>query len=76
MLTGDQESVAISICRRLGIDTAETLTGAQLENLSDDEAPIKIERTTVFSELSPKQKAQIVQTLQSNGHTVGFWGTG
>lgn len=76
MLTGDQESVAISICRRLGIDTAETLTGAQLENLSDDEAPIKIERTTVFSELSPKQKAQIVQTLQSNGHTVGFLGDG
>lgn len=76
VLTGDQESVAISICRRLGIDTAETLTGAQLENLSDDEAPIKIERTTVFSELSPKQKAQIVQTLQSNGHTVGFLGDG
>lgn len=76
VLTGDQESVAISICRRLGIDTVETLTGAQLENLSDDEAPIKIERTTVFSELSPKQKAQIVQTLQSNGHTVGFLGDG
>ena len=76
VLTGDQESVAISICRRLGIDTAETLTGAQLENLSDDEVPIKIERTTVFSELSPKQKAQIVQTLQSNGHTVGFLGDG
>ena len=76
VLTGDQESVAISICRRLGIDTAETLTGAQLENLIDDEAPIKIERTTVFSELSPKQKAQIVQTLQSNGHTVGFLGDG
>ena len=76
VLTGDQESVAISICRRLGIDTAETLTGAQLENLSDDEAPIKIERTTVYSELSPKQKAQIVQTLQSNGHTVGFLGDG
>lgn len=76
VLTGDQESVAISICRRLGIDTAETLTGAQLEILSDDEAPIKIERTTVFSELSPKQKAQIVQTLQSNGHTVGFLGDG
>lgn len=76
VLTGDQESVAISICRRLGIDTAETLTGAQLENLSDDEAPIKIERTTVFSELSPKQKAQIVETLQSNGHTVGFLGDG
>lgn len=76
VLTGDQESVAISICRRLGIDTAETLTGAQLENLSDDEAPIKIERTTVFSELSPKQKAQIVEILQSNGHTVGFLGDG
>ncbi len=76
VLTGDQESVALSICRRLGIDTAESLTGAQLEELTDEEAPVKVERTTVFSELSPKQKAQIVRILRSNGHTVGFLGDG
>ena len=76
VLTGDQKSVAVSICRRLGIDATETLTGAELEELGDNELPIKIERTTVFAELSPKQKVQIVQALQTNGHTVGFLGDG
>lgn len=76
VLTGDQKTVADSICRRLGIDTAQTLTGAELEQLSDDELPVRIERTTVFSELSPKQKVLILQTLQANGHTVGFLGDG
>ena len=76
VLTGDQKSVAVSICRRLGIDTAEVLTGAELERLTDNEAPMKIERTTVFAELSPKQKVGILKTLQANGHTVGFLGDG
>lgn len=76
VLTGDQRDVAVSICRRLGIDTAQTLTGSDLEKLTDDELPIKIEHATVFAELSPKQKVHVLQTLQTNGHTVGFLGDG
>ncbi|MGI5959128.1 MAG: magnesium-translocating P-type ATPase [Massiliimalia sp.] len=76
VLTGDQKSVAVSVCRRLGIDTAEAMTGAELECLTDDEAPIRIEHTTIFAELSPKQKVRVLQTLQANGHTVGFLGDG
>lgn len=76
VLTGDQKSVAVSICRRLGIDTARTLTGEQLERLTDDELPVVVERTAVFAELSPRQKVHILQTLQANGHTVGFLGDG
>lgn len=76
VLTGDQKSVALSICRRLGIDTQHVLTGAELDRLSDDRRAVRVEQTTVFAELSPKQKASIVQTLQENGHTVGFLGDG
>lgn len=76
VLTGDQHEVAVSICRRLGIDTEKVLTGQELDNLTDNEQPMKIERTTVFAELSPKQKKTIVQILQTNGHTVGFLGDG
>lgn len=76
VLTGDQKGVAVSICQRLGVETVAALTGAELENLSEDEIPIRIEQTTVFAELSPKQKAYIVEILQSNGHTVGFLGDG
>ena len=76
VLTGDHRDIALSVCRRLGIDTAQTLTGRELEQLCEDELPIKIERTTLFAELSPKQKVQIVQHLRANGHTVGFLGDG
>lgn len=76
VLTGDHRDIAVSVCRRLGIDTAQILTGRELEQLSDDELPIKVERTTLFAELSPRQKVQVVQLLRANGHTVGFLGDG
>ena len=76
VLTGDHRDTAVSVCRRLGIDTAQTLTGRELEQLSDDELPIKVEHTTLFAELSPRQKVQVVQLLRANGHTVGFLGDG
>lgn len=76
VLTGDNQDVAVSICRRLKIDTTQVLTGEELEQLTDDELTVRIEHTTVFSELSPKQKVQIVQILRANGHTVGFLGDG
>lgn len=76
VLTGDQKQVARSICRRIGIPTESCLTGAQLDALSENELPIAVEKTNIFAELSPKQKAMLVETLQTNGHTVGFLGDG
>ena len=76
VLTGDHRDIAISVCRRLGIDTTQTLTGRELAQLGEDELPVKIEHTTLFAELSPRQKVQVVQHLQANGHTVGFLGDG
>ncbi len=76
VLTGDQKSVAVSVCRRLGIDTDRVLTGPELEALSENDAPVRIERTAVFAELSPRQKARVVAVLRANGHTVGFLGDG
>lgn len=35
VLTGDQKSVTLSICRRLGIETEHILTGEEMEELSD-----------------------------------------
>ncbi len=76
VLTGDHQDVAVSVCRRLGINSKQILTGRQMEEMTIDEQMLCIEKTTVFAELSPKQKVQIVQILQTNGHTVGFLGDG
>lgn len=76
VLTGDQRDTAVSVCHRLGIDTEHILTGRELGALTPDEQPVRIENTTVFAELSPGQKADIVKILQANGHSVGFLGDG
>lgn len=76
VLTGDQKSVAASVCHRLGIDTSQILTGAELDAMNEEKQIMQIENTMVFAELSPKQKAEIVETLQANGHTVGYLGDG
>lgn len=76
VLTGDDMAVATSICKRLKMDVHHTMTGKELQQLSDNEIQVAIERTTVFAELTPKQKKEIVSILQSNAHTVGFLGDG
>ncbi len=72
VLTGDQQDVAISICRRLNLKTQEVMTGNDFESLSDDEKRLCLERVQVFVELSPKHKVDIVRLLQKNGHTVAL----
>ncbi len=74
--TGDHLLVTQSVCRRLGIPTERCITGKELERVPENDLPVIIEKSNVFAELSPKQKAYIVETLQNNGHTVGFLGDG
>ena len=76
VLTGDDAAVAESICRRLNMDTSNVMTGREFETLSENEYQAAVEYTTVFAELSPRQKKEIVSILQGNGHTVGFLGDG
>ena len=76
VLTGDSEGVAVNICGRLGIGTEMTLTGAQVEKMSDEELAAACEKCDIFSKLSPYQKQRVVKTFQTNGHTVGYMGDG
>ena len=76
VLTGDNLLVAKSICKRIGINIDKCITGKELDLITDNELPVLVEKVDVFAELSPKQKALIVDTLESNGHTVGFLGDG
>ena len=76
LLTGDHREVAVSICRRVGLDCSRVLTGRELEGLSDTGLRAAAEYTEVFAELTPGQKAHIIHILKENGHTIGFLGNG
>ncbi|MEN0616606.1 magnesium-translocating P-type ATPase [Klebsiella indica] len=76
VLTGDNPVVTARICREVGIDADDILTGAQIDAMSDNELAREVETRSVFAKLTPLQKSRILKTLQQNGHTVGFLGDG
>ncbi|KAJ8769565.1 hypothetical protein K2173_005168 [Erythroxylum novogranatense] len=77
VLTGDSLSLAIRICKELGIRTAHVTTGPDLEKLSQEAFHETVKRATVLARLTPMQKQRVVQSLQTIGeHVVGFLGDG
>ena len=76
IVTGDNARVTQRICQELGITVVGVLTGKQLERLSAKSLAARVNETTIFAEVSPAQKAQIVQALQRAGKVVGYLGDG
>lgn len=76
VLTGDNDKVARSICKQVGLKVNNLLLGSDIEQLPEQDLAIAVEKTDVFAKLSPEQKAKIVKLLRQNGHTVGFMGDG
>ncbi|EMN1925925.1 magnesium-translocating P-type ATPase [Burkholderia ambifaria] len=76
VLTGDNPTVTMKVCRQVGLQPGKPVLGAEIEALDDATLAQVVERTTVFAKLTPLQKARIVKALQANGHTVGFLGDG
>jgi len=76
ILTGDNEVVSRKICHDVGLAVDRISQGSHLEQMSDLELAEEVEKTTVFTKLSPQQKARVIKALQSNNHVVGFLGDG
>lgn len=76
VLSGDNEAVVKTVSRQVGIDTSASVTGPELEMMSRDEKMTAVETCSIFSKLTPIQKAEIIQLLQANKNTVGFLGDG
>lgn len=78
MITGDHRETAASIARELQILSEDELTisGTELEKMSNDELQEKVEKIKVYARVSPQQKLDIVKSLQSRKHFVAMTGDG
>lgn len=76
VLTGDNDIVTRRVCKEVNLQVKNILLGNEIEEMSDKELSAKVLKTTIFAKLTPMQKARIIKTLQSKGHTVGFLGDG
>lgn len=77
MITGDHPLTACAIAEELEMTNAHAvMTGAEIEQLSDEELSERLPATGVFARVTPRQKARIVAVLQQKGLTVGMTGDG
>ena len=76
MITGDSLAVAISIIQQVGLPEPKTLTGSELEKLTDEALMHRVQNTNVFAEVEPNQKERIIIALKKAGNVVGYLGDG
>lgn len=78
MITGDHPATAFAIARQLGISHAgsDTLLGAEIDGLSDEQLAEQLRGTPVCARTSPQQKLRIVTVLQDQGEVVAVTGDG
>ena len=78
MITGDHVVTASAIARELGIlnDGDMAITGAQLDNLNDQELDAVIEKISVYARVSPENKIRIVKAWQRKDQVVSMTGDG
>ena len=76
VLTGDNEVVTRKVCQDVGLEVKEYVLGPEIEALGDDDLGALAERASILARLNPMQKARVIQSLRSRGHTVGYLGDG
>ncbi len=78
MITGDHVSTASAIARELGIlnEGDLAITGADLDEMSDEELDQKVSQISVYARVSPENKIRIVKAWQKKGQVVSMTGDG
>lgn len=80
MITGDFQVTAQAIAERLGIlkpgQDERVVTGAQLDEISDDYLQEHVPDYSVYARVSPEHKVRIVKAWQARGKIVAMTGDG
>ena len=78
MITGDHVVTASAIARELGIlqGNDKSITGAELDAMTDSELDAQVEGISVYARVSPENKIRIVKAWQRKGQVVSMTGDG
>ena len=78
MITGDHKETAVAIARELGLYDGDgtALSGAEINNLTDEQLAQFVERVTVYARVSAEHKLRIVQAWKRRGAIVAMTGDG
>ena len=78
MITGDHKITATAIAKKLGIleNEDEAITGAELEQMTDEDLEKNVRKYSVYARVSPEHKVRIVTAWQKNGEVVAMTGDG
>ncbi len=78
MITGDHAETALAIATELGLTSSkgEIITGAEIEQLNDEELAARVSSLQVFARVAPEHKVRIVKALKANGEIAAMTGDG
>ena len=78
MITGDHKDTAIAIAMQLGIitDPSQAITGAELDEISDEEFETAVEKYSVYARVQPEHKTRIVNAWRKKGMVTAMTGDG
>lgn len=78
MITGDHKDTAVAIGMELGIlsDPSQAITGAQLNEISNEDFQNRIEEFSVYARVQPEHKVRIVNAWKKKGMITAMTGDG
>jgi len=78
MITGDHKDTATAIARDLGILSPgeAAITGAELDEIPDEEFAQEVRRYSVYARVQPENKTRIVNAWRALGMVTGMTGDG